>query len=283
MRKCIGIYTNTDKDVDLKVTSRLISRLKPCGFDVVIHRDIAGLLPENKTFDEREDGKPFDTLLTVGGDGTILRIAEYCALRDIAILGVNLGTVGFLTEIELGALDSLPELLASDSLVSENRSLLKVDLGNRSFLALNEVVISRDFSDRMIRLGVYVDDMLADKYYCDGYIISTPTGSTAYSLSAGGCVLSPEVNALSLLAINSHSLHSRPIIVSDRSTVKVSVLATGKSCSVVGDGKQFGYVRENDVLTVSKAKERLRFLKLKESNFYEKLLSKLNTWSVTPK
>ncbi|MCI9031260.1 MAG: NAD(+)/NADH kinase [Clostridia bacterium] len=282
MKKNIGIYTNRNKDKDLVVTSKIVSLLVREKFNVYLHSDIVSIAPECPSFNEN-DKKLFDILLTVGGDGTILRIATYCAEHDIAILGINLGTVGFLTEVELDSLNLIPKILTEKEFLYEKRSLLCVNHNGKTSYALNEIVLTRDFSDRMIALGVYVNDKLADKYYCDGFIVSSPTGSTAYSLSAGGCVLSPDVKAMSILPINSHSLHSRPIIVSDEATVKISVLSAGKSCAVIADGQTVGKIKTQDELSVSTAKKQLSFLRLNKSNFYEKLLSKLNIWSVTQK
>lgn len=282
MNKNIGLYTNRIKDTDLAVTRKLVSLLTREGYKVYLHKDISSVSSGCPTFDEN-DGKLFDVLLTVGGDGTILRIAAYCARLDIPILGINLGTVGFLTEIELDSLDIIPKLLSEKEYSSEKRSLLRVSCKDIEYYALNEIVLSRDFSDRMITLAAYVDDKLADKYYCDGFIVSTPTGSTAYSLSAGGCVLSPDVKAMAILPINSHSLHSRPIIVSDEATVKIHILSADKSCAVISDGQKICSVEPHDELIVTTAEKHLTFIRLNHSNFYEKLLSKLNMWSVTPK
>ncbi len=280
MNTAIGIYTNCDKDVGLAVTSKLYSVLTNSGFAVYLHKDVAAYGLTGKYFEESSK-KLFDTLLTVGGDGTILRIASFCAEHNISILGINLGHVGFLTELELSALNMLPQLLRNNEFVHEKRTLLSCEIFGRRFTALNDIVVSRQSADRMIGVEVYVDGRLADKYNCDGYIVSTPTGSTAYSLSAGGCVLSPNVKAFSLLPINSHSLHSRPIVVDDDSQILVSVISASDKCCLITDGQTVGQIDKNQKIKIVKSNKELVFLRLKNSNFYEKLLSKLNTWSVT--
>lgn len=278
----VGIFTNCNKDVDLSVTKRLNALLVAADFDVLLHKDIVSKGISGKCFDESRDNK-IDVMLTVGGDGTILKIASCCAKFDTAILGINLGHIGFLTEIEINAIDTIPELLLQKKLVSEKRSLLCAETGGKIYYGLNDVVLSRDNVERMIGVMVEVDGRLADKYSCDGYIVCTPTGSTAYSLSAGGCILSPEARAMALVPINSHSLHSRPIVVSDDAKIEISLISSSDSCSVIVDGQCMGQVKTNDKLSVKKADKELVFLRLKDSNFYEKLLSKLNTWSVTLK
>lgn len=279
----IGIYTNCNKDKDLTVTSRLKKVLDAAGFNVFLHRDIIAANLQGNCFDERKPYKPFDLLLTVGGDGTILRIASYCALHGIAVLGINLGNVGFLTEIELNCIEQIPALINGGKLVKEYRSLLCTELNGKQVFALNEIVLTRYNADRMISVAVYVGGRLADKYYCDGYIVSTPTGSTAYSLSAGGSVISPLAKAFSLLPINSHSLHSRPIIIDDSDKVKIELLGSSEDCAVIADGQRIGEIKAGSNIEIAKADKQLVFLRLQDSNFYEKLLSKLNTWSVTLK
>lgn len=278
----IGIYTNCNKDKDLTVTKKLVNILHRANIDVFLHSDLAEYEIGDKYFSETSE-KLFNILLTVGGDGTILRIAGYCARNQIAILGVNLGTVGFLTEIELACLDRIPEILKSGELRQETRSLLCVKLNDKDYYALNEIVVSRHNADRMIALAVHINGRLADKYYCDGYIVSTPTGSTAYSLSAGGSVISPTAKAFCLVPINSHSLHSRPIIVDDNDKISLSLLGNRDGCVVIADGQPVGEVKADKPLDICKADRELIFLRLKDSNFFEKLLSKLNTWSVTLK
>lgn len=276
----VGIYTNCKKDVGLTVTKKLIAILTQAKIGVFLHRDLERSGLNGRFFDEA-DKKPFTTLLTIGGDGTILRIAAYCAANDIAILGINLGKVGFLTEIELNMLDRLPDMLLRDAFERERRSLLSVKIDGATKYALNEIVLSRNMADRMIAIAVHIDGRLVDKYYCDGYIVSTPTGSTAYSLSAGGSVLSPKTQAFCLLPINSHSLHSRPIVVDDNDKVELSLLNGSEDCVVIADGQQIGEIKAGRSVPIVKAEKQLVFLRLKESNFYEKLLAKLNTWSVT--
>ena len=277
----IGVYTNLKKDVGLAVTRKLVSLLTAEGYDVVLFGELApyGL---SKFYFDLKSKKSFDVLVTVGGDGTILRVAPYCAENDIAVLGVNLGTVGFMTEIELNAIEEAVKLLKNGEFVAEKRSMLKAEMDGVSRYALNDVVISRNCEDRMITVSVSVDGFKADKYSCDGYIVSTPTGSTAYSLSAGGCVLSPDLKALSLLPINSHSLHSRPIVASDSSKIVLTLHSTENGCSVIADGMPIGRLNASESIEIVRAEKSLTFLKHKDSNFYEKLLTKLNAWSVTP-
>lgn len=269
-----GIYTNRSRDEGLKVTRRLAACLEKAGIGCVFHT-LCGLA-DVKTFDEHSAVRP-DVIITVGGDGTILRIVNYCAERNIPILGLNMGNVGFLTELEPSGLARIPAILMNKEYTIDERSLLQVDFGGKRVYGLNEMVVMRKNIGRMLELTAQIGGKTVDRYRCDGYIIATPTGSTAYSLSAGGPVVAPDTGAFALTPINPHSLHSRPLVVSDRETVRLD-LEGGGACVIV-DGRDEG--EADGSVTVAKADRIARFIWLKESNFYSKLLNKLNKWSVT--
>lgn len=264
-----GIYANVTRDDGLTVTKELIEKLNAAGIETILVK--GGFLAPEKNLTAAPDW-----MITVGGDGTILRIVDACARRNIPILGVNMGHVGFLTEFEPGNIDGIPQLLLSREYVLDTRSLLQVEFDGKIFYGLNEVVMTRQ-GVRMLDMTAETEGKLIDRYRLDGFIISTPTGSTAYSLSAGGPVMAPNSNAFALTPINSHSLHSRPIIISDEQTVVLTKM-DGGSASVVVDGREVG---KAESLTVKKASATASFVRLKDSNFYGKLLSKLNKWSIT--
>lgn len=268
----VGIYTNRSRDEDLKVTRALAARLTDAGIECLFH---ATCNPGGKTFDETSKVVP-DVIVTVGGDGTILRIVTYCAEHAIPILGLNMGNVGFLTELEPSGLDRVPQILLKREYTLDERSLLQMDFADRTVYGLNELVVSRDSIDRMLELTTEIGGKTVDKYRCDGFIVATPTGSTAYSLSAGGPVIAPDTGAFALTPVSPHTLHSRPMVVSDREIIRLHL--SGEARAVV-DGRDEGLA--SGTVTVRKADRAARFIWLKESNFYSKLLTKLNTWSVT--
>lgn len=266
-RMLAGIYTNRSRDEGLKITEQIAAVLTRSGIDCLFHAD------GTETFGA---ARVPDVMITVGGDGTILRIVNYCAAHGVPILGVNTGCIGFLTELEPAEIGRIPDILLSGDYTVDERSLLSATLNGRTVYGLNETVIMRGSIGRMLELTAEIDGKTVDRYRCDGYIIATPTGSTAYSLSAGGPVVAPDTGAFALTPINPHSLHSRPLVVSDRKRIRL----TWEGCaSVTVDGRDEGTVCGE--LVVEKADRTARFIWLKESNFYTKLLSKLNKWSVT--
>ena len=168
-----------------------------------------------------------EVAVVLGGDGTILRAAEVTLSRNIPLLGINLGQVGFLAEVDRPSIQAIADAIINKSYVSENRMVLKfiVERAGKEISngwALNEVTVERD-GTTMVELFVEIDRRPLSHWGCDGVICSTPTGSTAYAFSAGGPVLWPEIEALVLLPISAHALFSRPMVVSPRSEIIVTV------------------------------------------------------------
>ena len=277
----VGIYTNPSKDKDLSVTKRLVACLEKKGVDFSLEQSLSAGV-EVKSYFSVDEKADLDFMITVGGDGTILRIAKYCATWGIPIAGLNLGYVGFLAESEPDNIEPFIVALLEKRYKLERRSLLMASVNDRSFLALNDAVLSRAYGAKMLVTDVYVNNEFVDSYFCDGFIVSTPTGSTAYSLSAGGPIVSPNVSAFVLTSINSHSLHSRPIVVSENDEIK---LVPGKvgSFNLVVDGDTCLMLDDDSVVTVKKFDKEVNFVRLEGHSFYNKLLTKLNKWSVTSK
>lgn len=276
----VGVFTNLHKDTDLSVTKKLLEKLEANGISYALESGLSSRL--NGQFFTLENNEKFDFMFTVGGDGTILRVAKYCAINDIPIVGINLGYTGFLAEAEPSQIDVFIDAIKSGKFRVDERSFLRAETDGKSFLALNDAVINRQFDAKMLETDVYVSGAFVDRFFCDGYIISTPTGSTAYSLSAGGAILAPTVSAFILTSINSHSLHSRPIVVSESDEIKL-VISDRSSANLVVDGVVACALGVGQTVVVKKAKESVKFVRINEKSFYNKLLTKLNKWSVTEK
>lgn len=219
-----------------------------------------------------------ERLLVFGGDGTMLDAAVRAARSGAAVLGVNLGNLGFLTQFET---DASPEDIAAalSGGETESRMLLECRSAAGNFLALNDVVLRSD-GTRPLTVSLFVDGQFADCYRSDGVIVATPTGSTAYSLSAGGPVLAPEVDAVIVNPVCPHTLHSRPIVAGGSSEI-VLRLFSEESARLVVDGRDEGGLRASSVIAVRRSQTEARFVKVGESRFYERLLSKMNRWGTT--
>ncbi len=272
----VGIYTNKSKDVGGIWSNKLHSLLNRKGIEYVdiFDGNFSAVNPVKDMPREK-----LDVIIVLGGDGTILGLTTYASENDIPIIGINAGKLGFLTEFETFEMESAVELIKSDKLKPDERILLQIEIGERCYFALNDCVLQRIYSEenmgsQVIGLSVSLDDTLVDKISGDGLIISTPTGSTAYSLSAGGPILAPGIESFCITPISAHSLHHRPIIYGTESScvVRVDDGYTGIFC----DGKFIGKVSAGDSVKITRAAKTVKFLRKKDSNFYKRLLLKLN-------
>ena len=229
----------------------------------------------------KEDCKDVDVIVVFGGDGTILRVVDYALEFDVPILAVNIGTMGFLSSVEADELEKAIELIKSNKNI-EKRSVMKIISGDKVYYALNEALIQRNSvaSSELAKISLSIGGNFVDKFYSDGIILSTPTGSTAYSLSCGGSILTPDLNAFIATPVCSHSMHSRPIVYSDSLTATVKVLDNSTKCSLFVDGKFVKHVKKNESVDVVRSRKMIKFFKSNDS-FFEKLLYKLNKWSET--
>lgn len=238
---------------------------------------------ECRTVECFDDLNGLDVLFVLGGDGTILMVASECAARGVKIIGINYGHVGFLAEFEPEKLNEAVDLVLSGNYSIQKRSMLKVEYGGKSFYALNDLVVQRstygeNFANA-VNLHAEIDGTTVDNFSSDGIIVSTPTGSTAYSLSAGGSILAPELDAFILTPVCAHSLHSRPVVFSDRSVLKIRPINSKLPLVFAIDGKIAGEIRDNGLIAVTKAERAVEFITSADNNFFNKLLIKLSIWS----
>lgn len=223
-----------------------------------------------------------DLLMVFGGDGTMLRAARETADSNTPILGINVGALGFLTDVQAHQLPlALKQIWAGESVV-ESRPLIEAVGKTRREpvheIALNDFVVSRGAAPRLIELEVSVDKDTLTRYRCDGLIVASATGSTAYSLSAGGAIVSPAADVLSLTPICPHTLSNRSVIVSLASTVHVKVLSERVETMLTADGQKLVPLHCGDVVSIRRSRHSIRLLHLAGSSFFETLRRKLN-WS----
>ena len=229
--------------------------------------------------DAFEEDRP-DLLVALGGDGTMLRCAEKAAALDVPMLGINLGTVGFLAEMEPEGLTAALDRLLRGDYSEERRAMLSVCYRESRFLALNDAVISRGAYPRLIRVQARLDDAWAGDYRADGLVVATPTGSTGYSLSAGGPIIAPGVDCMLITPICPHSLQHRPQVVPGNASVTLTLQADEPIvASLQVDGQHCAHLREGDTVTIARAKEEVRLIRMRETGFFDLVHQKLIEWS----
>lgn len=222
-----------------------------------------------------------DVVAVLGGDGTILRVLRLMGEKMVPVLGVNLGTMGFLAECAPEALEEAVRRLAAGDYRLEERMLLRVEgEGGERALALNDVVVSRGACQRVLQADVTVDGQAAARFSGDGLVISSPTGSTAYSLSAGGPVVVPQLDCIVLAPVCPHTFSARPMVVSGESQIEAALAPRGAGGRLMlsidgGDG----IALERAVIRVRRAQERLPFVRFGENRFFSSLRGKLSLWS----
>jgi NAD+ kinase len=220
-----------------------------------------------------------DIAVTVGGDGTIIHAAKYAACADTPLIGVNVGRLGFAADLEADDIGALTRLLSGDYVI-ENRILLDIEVQNRKpskrYLAVNDAVIAHGQLSKIVDLTVCLNGEEISKYRADGLLFSTPTGSTAYSLSAGGPIISPQMDCVLMTPVCPHSLFSRSVLFDGGSVLSVSAkIPDGCSCVLTVDGEVNVSISESDRVIIRKSEQKLKLISINKLNFYRKLNRKL--------
>ena len=235
-------------------------------------------LPEALSFSQSSAAP--EAIVSLGGDGTILRGVQYALKWNVPLLGVNLGRKGFLAEIEPQDLEEALTRLVRREYSLEERPLLSVAFDGQRWLALNDVVVSRGGFARLIGVTTLVNGEMAGRYLADGVIVTTPTGSTGYSLSAGGPVVSPGVDCMVVTPICAHSLQHRPCVVSGSSVIRLELDSDEEqTASLQVDGQNRAEMTAGMALEIRQAAERVRFIRMQPEQFFRLVRSKLTEWS----
>jgi len=282
--KHYGLIANLDKPFCRRGVPEAVRLIKKLGGTVKVDPDTAGLLegPVNVVNDLLELARTVDVLLVFGGDGTMLWVGRETAGSGTPIFGINTGHLGFLTGVNVRQMSDALTEIASGRCTVENRSIITargvVHRKRFQLPAMNDIVISRGAASRVIELEVKVNGQLLTTYRADGLIISTPTGSTAYSLSAGGAIVSPESEVMTLTPICPHTLTNRSVIVSLKSTLQVTVLNDKPETILSADGQVQQDLAKGVEITVRRSSKAVKLLQLNETTFFGTLRAKLN-WS----
>jgi NAD+ kinase len=215
-------------------------------------------------------------IVTIGGDGTLLRAAQIAVPLGLPLFGVNSGNLGFLTEVDADpkTIARLPAILR-DGLVIEERAVLRAEVLGRSYLALNDIVIKRAGTAHMTPFGIHVDGKEAAHVPADGIVVCTPTGSTAYSLSAGGPILEPSLAGFAIVALAPHTLFARPLVVAESSTITLVADRETQKATLEADGRMVEDLNAGDVVTIVRNPQRVRFARRAPLNFFALLEDKL--------
>ena len=282
-----GITGNTRKDRLWLPVADLVKWLLANDVAFCLHPKVASGLSERELLDshtceahsEHDLATKSDVLLSFGGDGTLLNTAHETGNQGTPILGVNIGRLGFLADVEVGQVNEAIKRIIQGEYRIEERMVLEADVDNGPRLearwALNEFVLLRSGETGMLSIEVLVNGTLLNTYWADGLIIATPTGSTAYSLSVGGPILVPGCGAIILTPIAPHALTARPIILPDTATIEARVLNYEQPYVLNTDGKSTGFTHEPFPLRVRRARHTVRLIKLPEQHFFQNLRSKL--------
>lgn len=291
-RRRIAVLTHTGRPEAIDTASRLVGGLLEAGLEVAVPAEDRAVLSDRlkqsigalelATGPEQARGHtpPYELMVVLGGDGTILRAAEWVMAADIPLLGVNLGHVGFLAEAESSEIDSIVAKIVDCSYTVEERFTIEVSLHRQgrviwSSYAINEVSIEKAARARMLELLVEVDGRPLSRWACDGLLVATPTGSTAYAFSAGGPVIWPGVDALLLVPLSAHALFARPLVLGPSSRVVVELLDASPTYGLVTcDGRRSTELRAGCEVEVVRGRHRLRLARLSESPFTDRLVRK---------
>lgn len=279
--RCIGIYWNSSKSPGLSLAERLIGMLRRRDVDVCLNADLNAMMGLTDCLVDRFDR--CQLLIVLGGDGTILSGLDYAIENDLPILGINLGRLGFLTELETDELDEgvIDRLLSGDYAVDTRTTMMVEGWDYRKFFALNDIVITRATSSvRILSLEYEANGAMVDRISGDGLIVATATGSTAYSLSAGGPVVLPGLECFVLTPVCPHTLNARPVVVSADERITVRMLDDRGGAQAVLDGRRAIMLdRAHPEITIRRSVRQARFVRLNEKNYYGLLRSKLSEWT----
>lgn len=281
--KNVTVIANTKKDPTLEVTKKTVSILSKHADAVYMDKALTYYAQPCVSFVEADSlFENTEAVITIGGDGTILRIAPEICKRSIPVLGINLGRVGFMAELETNELELISKLFTSEYII-DSRMMLDIDVvrnGEKihSFTALNEVVIMNGSISRMIELDLFCNESYVSSYHADGLILSTPTGSTAYSLSAGGAVIDPSLECILVTPVCAHSFHnSRPMVFSTSSELTVKdVRVCDENTYLTLDGNRNVQLSFGDSVLVKKSQYTTDLARIKTTRFYNTVFTKLS-------
>lgn len=281
----IAIYSRNLSEVQANFVDELVCKLIDKQVEVIVFQPLWEFLNtpnklknDVKTFKDSKELSGVDYMFSVGGDGTLLESVSYVKKLRIPILGINTGRLGFLTSVSIQETDEAIKSILAKDYELDTRSLLEVVLKNNPFgtlnFALNEVTIQKKDSSSMITIHTYLDGKFLNSYWADGLIVSTPTGSTAYSLSCNGPIVLPNSGNIIITPIAPHNLNVRPLVIPDNIEVRLLIESRAENCLVALDYKSETISVSTEII-IKKSKEQIRLIRLKNHDFLSTLRNKL--------
>lgn len=257
MFKKIHIISKPNDFTSEKTLSLIITHLKTHNCEIV------------------DDNKKAQLIIVVAGDGTLLNTAREFIADSIPIFGINLGRLGFLIDVSIDNMFEALDEIINSNFIEEKRTTLKCTIDNQNLIAINDVVIHKHNSMRMIEFEIYVNNKFVNRQRSDGLIVSSPTGSTAYSLSSGGPIMHPSLQAISLVSICPHTLSHRPIVLPDDAQIEIKFIEIPDNAQVVIDGQKAMAVSIDSKITIQKYQKHMTLLHPKSYDYFEVVRTKL--------
>ena len=281
--KTFGVWGNIEKDAFWNILPEIIIWAESKNIELFLTEKILSDTRANKfnqpIIDSKNKISELDFMLVLGGDGTFLSCARAVEHRSTPILGIHLGDLGFLAKVTLENIFQRLDQVAKGKFSVEKRSMVKASiLKNGSSLiqyGLNDFVVSNGESHRMLIAEVYVDDNRVSEYKADGLIIATPTGSTAYSLSSGGPIISPDVDSFVITPISAHTLNSRPLVVSAKSTIKINFSSYNQNITFITDGQLHEPLSTDDTVLITNSDFEIGLIDFSDNDYFQTLRTKM--------
>lgn len=281
--KTLGVIANCEKKhapVVLKELSEIATEL---GLELIAAGETADLLPTGRCLDVNDMFDEAEAVIVLGGDGSMLRAVREMRGIDKPLMGVNIGSLGFMTSVAEKDLARALTCLKEDHVIVSHRSVMECRVERKgrtvsSYRALNDVVLASDGTSRIVTLGLSIDGVPVTSYSCDGIVVSTPTGSTGHSLSAGGPIIAPDARAFVVSLICPHTLSSRPLVLRDESEIAVCVEDDERDILLSVDGQLDEYLSHEDRVVIKRSGRGVSFLHLPGYDYFSVLRQKLK-WS----
>ncbi len=273
----VAVIVNNKNNGNVEFAASLIDYLSKRDIDLFVNGE------QNAIFSNRLANIDFhgiDIALVLGGDGTILTVARELAPYGIPLLGINMGRMGFLCQVEKDEVHSAIDKILQSDYILEKRSMLSCDVKRNGvvvagYKALNDIVISNGKYVRTLNLKLTINNQIINSYFADGIVVATPTGSTGYSFSAGGPIVLPDTDVVLVTPVCSHTFFSRPIIVSAQSEISITFLSNSQVAYLSADGQYQFDLYENDEIVIQVADLQAKMINLNNSSYFDKLHKKL--------